>query len=400
MIQFVLYFALGFLCAVLIALSAAPAIWRRAEVLTRRRIEASLPMTSDEIAAERDRLRADHAMSVRRIEIELGRVREKSSRQAVQNARMSSDLADAAAERDERQAAVVRLEADREELEAKLADQERAVATLGERLAAAAERIEADAAETERLAGEAEEQTLLASQRQIAILTLESDVERLRADLAGSASARKDAERRTREVMADNKAGQEALRNERRRIAEAEKKIERLMATLSDREDKLERRERERSRLRDDGKDGDRRRRETEAQLAEARAEILRLEAEIAAGFAPGFPGTAATQEDAPADRRHMEERLTLLTRENRKLRAELASDRIVADLAAGADDDALRAEIAELAARIVRATAEAEGPASPIHAALAETPPTAPDLPTSLAQRINARLDQPAGAS
>ena len=51
MIQLLLYFALGFLCAAFLAALVAPAVWRRAVMLTRRRIEASVPLTLDEIRA-------------------------------------------------------------------------------------------------------------------------------------------------------------------------------------------------------------------------------------------------------------------------------------------------------------------------------------------------------------
>ncbi|RUW48093.1 hypothetical protein EOA36_21490, partial [Mesorhizobium sp. M8A.F.Ca.ET.021.01.1.1] len=61
MVQSVLFFALGFLCAGFLALMVAPAVWRRAVALTRRRIEASIPLTQAEIQADKDRVRAEYA---------------------------------------------------------------------------------------------------------------------------------------------------------------------------------------------------------------------------------------------------------------------------------------------------------------------------------------------------
>ena len=62
-------FALGFLVAALIALGLLPAVSRRAERLARRRAELLLPASLAEIAAERDGLRAEAAVEIRRAEL-------------------------------------------------------------------------------------------------------------------------------------------------------------------------------------------------------------------------------------------------------------------------------------------------------------------------------------------
>ncbi|MBX9759431.1 MAG: hypothetical protein K2Y29_11715, partial [Beijerinckiaceae bacterium] len=61
-------FALGVLSAGLLTLLFLPAIWRRAQRLSRRRLEQSLPLSMAEVAAERDQLRAEFAIERRRIE--------------------------------------------------------------------------------------------------------------------------------------------------------------------------------------------------------------------------------------------------------------------------------------------------------------------------------------------
>ncbi len=68
MIEQSLYFSLGFLVAALLALAILPAFWRRAYRLTRRDIEATLPLSPQEIAAERDQLRARFAVERRQLE--------------------------------------------------------------------------------------------------------------------------------------------------------------------------------------------------------------------------------------------------------------------------------------------------------------------------------------------
>ncbi|MGO9674689.1 MAG: hypothetical protein ACLPSF_11080 [Methylocella sp.] len=61
-------FALGFLLAGLLALAIAPAFWRRALRLSTRRLEMQLPLSSREIIAERDLLRAEFARDRRKFE--------------------------------------------------------------------------------------------------------------------------------------------------------------------------------------------------------------------------------------------------------------------------------------------------------------------------------------------
>ena len=72
-----MYFALGLLTAGLLALMIAPAVWRRAARLTRERIERSVPLTLNEIQADKDQLRAEFAMSTRRLEMTVERLKER-----------------------------------------------------------------------------------------------------------------------------------------------------------------------------------------------------------------------------------------------------------------------------------------------------------------------------------
>ena len=66
-------FALGFLCAALLALAAVPALARRADRLARKRAEAAFPLSLAEIAADRDHLRAELALRMRSVEQEAER---------------------------------------------------------------------------------------------------------------------------------------------------------------------------------------------------------------------------------------------------------------------------------------------------------------------------------------
>ena len=84
MLESGLFFTLGFLVAILLTLMIAPAIWRRAVSLTRKNIENSIPLTVNEIQAEKDQLRAEFAMNTRRLEVNMEEIKEQSAEQLIE----------------------------------------------------------------------------------------------------------------------------------------------------------------------------------------------------------------------------------------------------------------------------------------------------------------------------
>ncbi len=83
-LEAILYFVLGFLCAGLLALMVSPLIWNRAVVLTKHKIESSVPLTLNEIQAEKDQLRAEFAMSTRKLEINVEQLRDRLAAQSIE----------------------------------------------------------------------------------------------------------------------------------------------------------------------------------------------------------------------------------------------------------------------------------------------------------------------------
>jgi len=94
MILYIMLVALGFLIAMLLALLLAPAFWRRAERLTARRLEQSMPMSIAEAEAERDQIRASYAIIIRRLEAALSQEKMRSARQLVKISRLQMEIAD------------------------------------------------------------------------------------------------------------------------------------------------------------------------------------------------------------------------------------------------------------------------------------------------------------------
>jgi hypothetical protein len=81
MIETAMYIGIGLLTGCLIAVAVVPLVHERAVRLTVRRLEASLPHSITEIRAHKDLLRAEFAMSTRRLEILIEQLRTKIANQ-------------------------------------------------------------------------------------------------------------------------------------------------------------------------------------------------------------------------------------------------------------------------------------------------------------------------------
>ncbi|MGB8893173.1 MAG: hypothetical protein WCD13_02465 [Pseudolabrys sp.] len=81
MIESIMYFGIGFLLAALSVLVVAPLVHGRAERLTMRRLEATIPLSMAEVQADKDLQRAEFAMSTRRLEMKVERLRTNSTGQ-------------------------------------------------------------------------------------------------------------------------------------------------------------------------------------------------------------------------------------------------------------------------------------------------------------------------------
>lgn len=404
MVQSVLFFVLGFLCSGFIAVLVAPAVWRRAVALTRRRIEASVPLTPAEIQADKDRIRAEFAMTVRRLEINAKTFQEKAAAHVVEIGRTKEEIRTLAAERADKIQSLQDMETSAGELRAELQQREERLRDLTNKLAEAEQQLEQRAADLEKMGRMYDEASFASSNRQIELVAREAEIEKLTDDISGLQERGKDAERQRRELVAQNKAAQDAAKAEKKRAADVEKKLERMMSTLADREDKLERREKEIERLRDKLKTSNAAEQELGAQLMEAQSVRSKLETEHAALSEHLSKASDARQQEIDnaiakvnAARERLETKLVALAGENERLRRELSAAEAVSSRAPEDDGERqaalLREQMGELAAEVVRLTAALEGPDSPILRALAAQPNggRGPERATSLADRVRA---------
>jgi chromosome segregation ATPase len=105
MIESIMYFVAGFLVASLLGLALISAVHHRAVRLTRRSLEDSIPVSLTEIRADRDKLRAHFAMSIRRLEVTVEQLEAKVTGQLGEIARKSEAIAKLKAQLAEKNAA-------------------------------------------------------------------------------------------------------------------------------------------------------------------------------------------------------------------------------------------------------------------------------------------------------
>lgn len=395
-----LVFVLGFLSAGFIALVVAPMVWRRAVALTRRRIEASVPLTQAEIQADKDRMRAEFAMATRRLEINFKNFREKAAAQIVEINRNREELKKLMAERHERHEALTKLEAQSGEIRAELRRREDELQVLTERFEQAEQLLEERADEIAKLGRMYDDASFAASNRQVEIAARESEIEKLNNDMTTLRNERRDLDRRNQEFAADSRGAREALKAEQERALALEARIERLLTSIADRDEKIDRSDREVVRMRDTVKATSDSEGGLQAQLVALEADKARLESERAGlvealhAHESGAKAREAEKRMAKisADRDILEERLKLLTRENRKLKVDVAvHQRTKSEEWSGERRQSalLREKMTDLAAEVVRLTAVLEGPDSPINEALETTGAGTSSKSSSLADKV-----------
>jgi chromosome segregation ATPase len=134
LIENVMYFALGLLVASLIALIMLPAVWKRAVRLTKRRIEAATPITLAEFRADKDQLRAEFALSTRRLEINVETLRKRLAEQLGDVNQKRNELVLLKAERDKNLEIIAELESRGSALRSRVTELEREATDLTQRL--------------------------------------------------------------------------------------------------------------------------------------------------------------------------------------------------------------------------------------------------------------------------
>ena len=404
MIESILFFVLGFLSAVLAAMVIAPAIWRRAVFLTRKRIESSVPLTVNELLADKDRLRAEHAMALRKAEMALARQRDVSTEVQARLSNAERDLRDKAATIAARDTAIAGLQGSLEQETARADGLSRDLAETRLELDTVQADLAARSAEVESL------QRLLADTEQRlnratgTIAEREGELERAETRIGELRERLRDAQAKVRESRAEARETAELLKNEKQRVAELDKRLERAIANASDLEVALQRRDKDMERLRERqsageadlvelerrAADAERERGELESELGELTVRINRL-SKLTGSAEPETVLEAFQARIARLETELAGERTRAAAAEAALEEARAAAKSMPARSNGLTGDEALRDEIGRLSAEIVHMASLIEGDDSRVHALVDDAPPGLADAPRSLADRIKA---------
>ncbi len=379
MLEGILYFALGFLGATFLALMISPMIWRRAVVLTKRRIESSVPLTLNEIQADKDRLRAEFAMSTRRLERSVEELKQRANEQVIEINTKRDELIKLGEETSEKISLIEELEGRSSETRSELQDRERRVDQLNVERKSLEEKLEQLALEletNERRLGEAE---ATSDGKRIELVARESEI----SNLTDKLKSEHDQIIKRRRSEEDLKA--ELVRETRRAENEASKAVElneymlKSQRRIADLEEKLERRQKEMTERRRADADAERGNSGVEAKLTGAQTRILALEAELAETNLR----TEVLLNDASNE--NVKEAMQSLNNEKDRLRSDLETITNERDEFANTIDTfkrsngedweterqenaILRERINDLAAEVTAMTATLEGEGSPIN--------------------------------
>jgi hypothetical protein len=110
-IESIMLVGLGFLLAGLLALMLAPLVHERAVRLTTRSILAARPLSMAEIQADKDHLRAEFAMSTKRLEASVENLKAKTTCQLAEIAKKTDAINRLKVELDKKSAAILAFQA-------------------------------------------------------------------------------------------------------------------------------------------------------------------------------------------------------------------------------------------------------------------------------------------------
>ncbi len=378
MIEPAMYLGIGFLLASLFGLVFIPLVHARAVRLTMRRMEAATPLSMAEIQADKDQLRAEFAMSTRRLEMNVEQLKAKSTSQRAELGKKNDAINRLKAELGEKSATIFALEAREKALkdQMKATEDELSVKTLG--LHETERGLSDKEAELVRLSAELGDRTATTEAQRVELISLRTQIEALRLRIGDYERDIKKTEDRLEKERQEVAAASQNLNEERGKVENLGKRVaelEQQLVAQSTEAELLGKRAAElESRIADQGR-----------LLVEREYECDRLRAELENARRTGFHlreelTTASGQnretiQNLTAEKEILQNELELANTERAKLQAEVAAMKREAEASWAAErveNALLRERINDVAAEVAKLAVTLEGPNSPIEAILA----------------------------
>jgi chromosome segregation ATPase len=382
-IEIIMYFGIGFLTASLLGLIVIPLVHNRAIRLTVRRLEAATPLSMAEIQADKDQLRAEFAISTRRLELTVDQLKARSTSQLKELGKKSEVIAVLKQELDHKSAAMTALEERERTLreQISLTEQEHSLkaAAVHETSLALANKEAALASLTAELG----QRAMLTDTQKAEITVLNTQVDALKGQLERYEKDVKDAEERLTRERSDADTATKELSDERNKVENLGGRVTQLQRQLvaqateaeilGRRVQDLETRLTEQGRLLV----------EREHALYQLRSELdaaRRTEADLRGQVGASGGRHRESADAARADNTQLRVQLAQANEERARLQREITAikrDTEQAWTSERVENALLRERINDIAAEIARLTMALEGPGSPIEAILAAAPAT-----------------------
>lgn len=378
MIEPIMFFGIGFLVAALIGLVVVPLVHNRAVRLTMRRLEAATPLSMAEIQADKDQLRAEFAMSTRRLEMSVEQLKAKSTSQLADLGKKGDAINRLKIELGEKTATIFALEARDKALRDQLRATEEEFAVKTSSMLEAQRALSDKEAELARLVSELDERSNTAEAQKVEIVALKAQVEALkdRLDNAGHelrvVEDRRDAERVELRAATQELAEERGkVENLGRRVGELEQQLVAQTTEaeiLGRRAHDLETRLAEQARLLT----------ETEFELKHLRGEMetaRKTESDLRTAIAELDGRTSSTNQKLKTENAQLAAELERTRDERDSVARELGNMKREAEenwAAERVESALLRERINDVAAEVARLASALEGPNSTIDAILA----------------------------
>jgi len=382
MIEPIMYFAIGFLVASLFGLVLIPLVHNRAVRLTMKRIEAATPLSMAEIQADKDQLRAEFAMSTRRLELSVEQMKAKTTSQLAELGKKTDAINRLKADLGEKTAAIFALEAREKALREQLQTTENEFSVKIASLREAERHLADKEAELAKLSLDLDERSVNADSQRIEVISLRTQVEALKDRVTEREREAKDIEDRLDRERKEASGATSELAQERgkvEKLGERVSELERALLAQTTESGVLSRRAQELdTRLSEQMKTLAEREFEV-AQLRERIAAAEKTESDLRQEIASAQDRTRDATASLRQEKTQMEEQLKQAQEERRQLQVEVASMKREAGeswAAERSENALLRERINDIAAEIARLTAALEHPSSPIEAILAADMP------------------------
>ncbi|HUZ33167.1 MAG TPA: hypothetical protein VMV19_13845 [Xanthobacteraceae bacterium] len=383
MIEPVMYFGIGFLVAALLGLLFVPLVHNRAVRLTMRRLEAATPLSVAEIRADKDQLRAEFAMSTRRLELSVEQMKAKTTNQLAELGKKADAINHLKKELGEKTATIFALETRDKTLRDQLRTTEQEFEYKSNALREAERGLSDKQGDLAKLVSELGERSIVADSQRVELAALRTQIEAMKVSVTDYERAVRMTEERLARERNEAEAATAISKEVRGKLDEFAARtagLERDVLVHTTEAEVLGRRVQElEGRLGDQG----RQLAEREFEIGRLRSDIetaAKVESDLRVELESAGSRSSGAADKLRSDIGQLEAQLGAAVDERSKLQREIINMKREAETSWATErveNAMLRERINDVAAEVARLTAVLEGPGSPIESILAEAVPT-----------------------